>query len=95
MHQFLMSVSVPVLYIGMFLMAFSGFMFATASGYGINFFHLFNVPLLFEKSDAIRDIFVTIHITVAPLMIFIVSSHIMASFYHHFYLKDETLKSML
>jgi cytochrome b561 len=94
-HKILIKASVPLLYLGMFLMAFSGFVFAIASGYGIKFFNIIDIPLLFDKSDMIRDFFVSVHVIVAPLMMVLIILHFLASLYHHFYLKDGTLKSMV
>jgi cytochrome b561 len=94
-HKVLIKISVPVLYLMMLTMALSGFVMTYAAGYDLNFFGVYKIPSFMEKSHDISAFVNIIHKTGAFFALFIFASHILAAFYHHFYLKDESLKSML
>lgn len=95
LHQLMIKVSVPVLYVMMFLMSFSGFIMSNAAGYSINFFGMISLPLILEKSESTAHLFNEMHEILAPIFLVIAILHILAAFYHHFYLKDETLNRMI
>ena len=94
-HKFIKKISVPILYLMMLTMALSGFVMTYAGGYEINFFGLFDIPSFMEKSHDFSKIIKKIHKTGAIGALVIVGFHILAALYHHFYIKDGCLKSML
>ena len=71
-----------------------------ASGYQsdvtpyVNVFGLFSVPALVEKNDVIAKIARNIQTLSVYVFIAFVGLHILASLYHHYFLKDKTLKRM-
>lgn len=50
-----------LLYLLMALVPVSGYVLSTAAGYPVNFFGLFELPLLFEKNKALADFARTAH----------------------------------
>ncbi|MBP9752753.1 MAG: cytochrome b [Proteobacteria bacterium] len=94
-HYIIIKLSVPVLYIMMTTIAFSGFYMVLKAGYSIDFFNLFSIKSLFETDLEIAKIAKYIHKNGVIIGLVIVSMHILAAFYHHFALKDDSLKSML
>ena len=95
LHYFLIKVSVPVLYLIMLCMALSGFIMSDAGGYAINLFSLYELPLLLTNTKFLAEYAHTIHVYAAPVGATIIGLHILAALYHHFILKDDTLKRMM
>jgi cytochrome b561 len=69
-----------------------GWTYSSARGGPINIFGLFSVPALVEKNEAIGQIARNIHNISVYIFIVFVTIHILASLYHHYFLKDKTLK---
>lgn len=89
------------LYVLMFLMPLSGWLMASASplqdSYGIKnmVFGLFAMPDPFQPgSSALEGVFSTIHGLGGWAMIAILAIHAAAALYHHFVVKDATLRRM-
>ena len=95
LHKILILLSVPVLYVTMSTMSFSGIVMSEAGGYGINFFGFYKIPSFLEKSDFLSSWAHFIHSQFGFIAAGIILLHILASLYHHFVLKDNTLKNML
>lgn len=94
-HQWLIKISVPVLYLMMITMVLSGFIMSDAGGYGIDFFGLWKIPFIFEKNTVLSGAAHFIHENAAIVFVVILITHVIAALYHHFIIKDDVLKSML
>ena len=81
-------------YFILLVVTFSGWTYSSARGGPINVFGLFSVPALVEKNDEIAKIARNIHTLSVYVFITFVAIHILASLYHHYFLKDKTLKRM-
>ena len=81
-------------YFILLVVTFSGWTYSSARGGPINVFGLFSVPALVEKNEEIGKIARNIHGISVYIFITFLALHILASLYHHFFLKDKTLKRM-
>ncbi|GDX36864.1 cytochrome b [Candidatus Pelagibacterales bacterium] len=81
-------------YFILLVVTFSGWTYSSARGGPISVFGLFSVPALVEKNDEIAKIARNIHTLSVYVFIIFVAIHILASLYHHYFLKDKTLKRM-
>jgi cytochrome b561 len=77
------------------IMALSGFLMSMYSGYGIQLFGVLPIPMFVEKTPELAKFFHTYHTMIPPYFIALISLHIVAAFFHHFVLKDDTLRRML
>ena len=57
-------------------------------------FGLFSVPPLVEKNDIIAKLAVNVHKISVYVFIAVLALHVLASLFHHFILKDKTLRRM-
>jgi cytochrome b561 len=83
------------LYALMFAMALSGFIMSDAGGHAIKLFHLYPLPFVFTKNPELSKLGWLIHSYAAYAISFLVSLHILAALYHHYFRKDRVLKSIL
>lgn len=81
-------------YFILLVVTFSGWTYSSARGGPINVFGLFSVPALVEKNEEIGKIARNIHANSVYVFITFVGIHILASLYHHYFLKDKTIKRM-
>jgi cytochrome b561 len=82
-------------YLLVVMLFITGYMISTAEGQGIEVFNWFNVPsLLAEDSDRV-DWAGDIHKILATGFMILAAVHALAALYHHFIVKDFTLKRML
>jgi cytochrome b561 len=86
--------SVYVLYIMMLTMTLSGFIMSEAGNHPIQFFNLFEIPLILPFNRKLAFLASEIHSYSAFATVAIVCFHILAALYHHFILKDTVLKRM-
>jgi superoxide oxidase len=91
----LSKLSVPVLYLSMLSMPLSGILMSQAAGYPVSFFGLFTLPTLLSKSPELGKTLQEVHEYSAFILIALIIIHTMASFYHHYILKDSTFLRML
>ncbi|WP_432464669.1 cytochrome b [Agarivorans sp. QJM3NY_33] len=80
------------LYLLMLIMPISGVIMSVSGGHNINFFDFFTISGWAEKSPTINSISGTIHEVAATVLYLVLAAHILAALYHHFVVKDETLK---
>lgn len=80
------------LYGVMFMLPLSGWSMSSAAGYPVSFYGLFTVPDLVAKSSGLADIFKDIHEVSANAFIALLVAHLGAALYHHFILRDDTLR---
>lgn len=83
-----------LLYFVFFAMPISGWMMSVAAGKPPHFFNfIFNLPL--EPNKSLAELCVSIHNTLAIVIIVLVSLHVLAAIYHHVIKKDNVLTRML
>jgi len=83
-----------VLYILIFLMPISGYIYSSSGGYDISFFGLFDIPLLIEKNEALHEMAGEAHEIIAFTALAIIIGHIIVAYKHHFIDKDNTIQKM-
>lgn len=83
-----------VLYIVMFALPITGIIFSQAGGRDVAFFG-WVLPVLFEKDQALRNSVRDIHEFIGNAVYFLVGLHVIASLWHHYFVKDETLSRMV
>lgn len=93
-HYQLARLSIPVLYLAMFIMPLSGYVMAEAGGHPVSFYGLFNLPALLTKNEALSKLAFQTHAVTAYIFIGLIVIHILAALYHHYILKDSVMKRM-
>ncbi len=82
------------LYAVLIAMPLCGWIGSVAAGYAPHLFGVyFNLPI--APSKTVDDIAFTIHNALAIVIIVLVSLHILAALYHHFFKKDNVLLRMM
>jgi cytochrome b561 len=87
----LMHVALYVLMIGLPLV---GWLILSASGKPIPFFGL-QLPALVGENKDLADLFKEIHETGGTVGYFLIGLHAAAALYHHYFVRDDTLRRML
>jgi len=82
-----------LLYLCMLVMPISGILMSQSGGHAVDMFG-FVLPTLVEKSESLGQITHIVHGLTSKLLIALILGHIGAALYHHFVLKDATLKRM-
>lgn len=82
------------LYLVLLAMPISGWLLASAAGKPPRLFGL-SLGLPIAKNDWLRDNADTVHITLAIVIIVMVTLHVLAALKHHFIDKDNVLKRMM
>lgn len=83
-----------VLYAFMICMPIAGWMILSAEGNPIPFFGL-ELPPLIDKNKELAKLIEEVHGTAGTVGYYLIGLHALASLYHHYFLKDNTLKRML
>ena len=83
------------LYILMLATPLFGWIGASATGFSIPFFGLFDIPLIWGEDEAIADRYLMLHGYAAMAMMALAVLHIFAALYRHFIIRDETLRRMV
>ena len=76
------------------LVTLSGWIYSTARGGPVSVFGLFDLPAIVEKNQEVAKLALNIHVISVYTFITLLALHIFASLYHHYFLKDKTLKRM-
>lgn len=82
-------------YLIVLLLLISGYLISTAKGKGIDVFDLFSIPAVFPENSERGDSAGIVHEVIASIFMLLVLAHAAAALYHHFVVKDFTLKRML
>lgn len=82
------------LYVFMLGMPALGWMLLSAEGTSIPFFGL-QFPALLSENEALAETIKEVHETGATIGYFLVGVHAAAALYHHYLLRDDTLRRML
>lgn len=83
------------LYALMFALPISGWVFNSSSGYPLQYFGLFNLPKIAQRSEEIAQLSRNVHEYGFWLLLALVLAHAAAAFYHHLFQNDATLTRML
>ena len=83
-----------LLYIILFAQALSGMARFATAGYKVPFFEMFEVAFPMEKSEAMNELMGTLHEIFPIILLMLLGLHVLAALYHHFRLKDDTLRRM-
>lgn len=83
------------LYVLLFAMPLSGWLFNSAAGYPLQWFGWFNLPALAGEDRGLRELAITLHEAGFWLLLSLVIVHAGAAVYHHLFLNDSTLTRML
>nr|VFK66673.1 MAG: cytochrome b561 [Candidatus Kentron sp. UNK]VFK69937.1 MAG: cytochrome b561 [Candidatus Kentron sp. UNK] len=78
----------------MFAQPVAGILMSQAAGYPVNFFGLYELPTLLAKDQSLAGLFHTAHGVVWILLLAVVIVHAAGALYHHFIVKDDTLRRM-
>ncbi len=82
------------LYIVLFAQALSGMARFATAGYKVPFFGMFEVVFPMEKSEAMNELMGALHEIFPIILLVLLGLHVLAALYHHFRLKDDTLRRM-
>jgi len=83
------------LYLLMFAMPLSGWLFNSTAGYPLQYFGLFNLPKLAARNEELARLSHALHEYGFWLLLALVLAHAAAAFYHHLFQNDATLTRML
>jgi cytochrome b561 len=84
-----------LLYVVLFLMPISGFLYTTLSGFPVPFFGLYDLARLVPENKPAAALFKTVHLTLQWLLYAVVLLHAAGALQHHFVRKDGVLRRML
>ncbi|QWP76563.1 cytochrome b [Lysobacter sp. K5869] len=83
------------LYVLMFAMPISGWVFNSSAGYPLQYFGWFNLPKIAARSEELAQLSRNLHEYGFWLLLALVLGHAAAAFYHHLFQNDDTLTRML
>lgn len=83
------------LYLLMFAMPITGWLFNSSSGYPLQYFGLFNLPKIAAVNPGLAELSESLHENGFWLLLLLVLAHAGAALYHHVFQNDDTLRRML
>lgn len=83
------------MYVLLFAMPLSGWLFNSASGYPLQWFKQFNLPAMVARNEELAQAAIQVHEYGFWLLLLLVLAHAGAAFYHHLFQGDDTLRRML
>ncbi len=84
-----------LLYAVMFIMPISGYVMSMAGGHKFSWFGVFDLPMFIGKNKALGELAEGVHSVTALCIIILMGGHILGALWHHFVVKDDTLRRML
>lgn len=84
-----------LLYVLMFAIPLTGWLFNSAAGFPLQWFRLVNLPALTAADPALKALAREAHEALAAILIGVVVLHAVAALKHHFIDRDDTLRLML
>jgi len=84
-----------LLYLLMFAIPLSGWLYNSAAGFPLQWFHLVNLPALTAADPALKALARQLHAGGVLLLAAVVALHAAAALKHHFVDRDRTLRAML
>ena len=82
------------LYILMIAIPLSGWLMSSALGFQTVWFGLVPIPDLISRDRALADLLVLVHKSLNVALMLTLAGHVLAALWHHFILKDDTLRRM-
>ena len=83
-----------LLYALMFLMPITGLLRSQAANFPVSFFGLFTLPTLVAVNEEFSKGMSAAHEAQGTILLVLVSAHALAALHHHFFRKDDVLRSM-
>lgn len=83
-----------VLYVLMVLIPVSGWLMSSAKGFQTVWFGVLPIPDLLSRDKELGDLLQEVHEGLNVALMLTLSGHVAAALWHHFVLKDDTLKRM-
>ncbi|MCM2313421.1 MAG: cytochrome b [Steroidobacteraceae bacterium] len=84
-----------ILYLLLLVLPLSGWMMSSAAGYPAGLFGLFEFPALVGENHDLHEALEEVHETLFNAVVVLAVLHALAAVYHHFWMKDDTLRRML
>lgn len=84
-----------VLYLMMLLIPVTGYIISTSAGDPVSFFGWYEVPPLFPKDEAVRNLAIELHYYLAYGAAILATLHALAALKHQFIDRDGTLRKMI
>lgn len=84
-----------LLYVLMFAVPISGYLYTLSAGYPVVYLGLFELPVLIEKNDELKPVLQAVHFWLNMTLAAAVGIHIAAALKHQFIDRDGVLKRML
>jgi cytochrome b561 len=84
-----------LLYLVMFLLPLSGWVYSNAAGFPVVYLGLWRLPDLVAKDKAVAEVLERRHVQLGWLFLALIVLHLLAAFKHHFIDRDDTLRRML
>jgi cytochrome b561 len=84
-----------LLYTCLIMMPIAGFTASQFTKWGVTYFGLFKIPPMASPNAALYDVFQGVHENTAYVLMFILTVHILAAFYHLLFVKDGVFQRML
>ena len=92
--QWLAHAGHAVLYGLMIIIPLSGWLMSSAKGFQTVWFGVLPIPDLLGKDKALGDLLKELHEALNVLLMLTLAGHVAAALWHHFVLKDDTLRRM-
>lgn len=83
------------LYLLMFALPLSGWLYSSASGYPVKYFGLLPLPDLVAKSKELAGLLKDVHELLGWALVLVLGAHLGGALQHHFIHRDDTLARML
>lgn len=83
------------LYALMFLMPLTGLLRSQTANFPVSFFRLFTVPTIVGVNEEFSKSMSAAHEMQGTILLVLISAHALAAMHHHFFRKDDVLRSML
>ena len=84
-----------VLYLAMFVMPITGYIYVMAGGFGVMLFGEWRLPNPIGRSETLADIGKWVHIVTGYVLVAAVLGHLFVVFRHQFFMRDGLLRRML
>jgi cytochrome b561 len=88
-------VSHTLLYLLMFVMPVTGWIYSNYSGYPVVYLGKLPLPDLVERNRELAAVWLDVHTTLAVVLATVAGVHVLAALYHQFIVRDGTLRRML
>jgi cytochrome b561 len=84
-----------MLYLLILAQPITGWMMSSAANYPVTLFGWFQFPALLAPSESVHEALEETHEVLFTVLVVVAVIHVIAALYHHFWLKDDTLRRML